>query len=67
MSKNASVALGDHFSAFVDQQIADGRYGMPARSSVPDCASWKSTKRNTRPCRQPSRKVSTAVLPKRST
>jgi antitoxin ParD1/3/4 len=27
MSKNTSVALGDHFSTFVDRQIADGRYG----------------------------------------
>jgi antitoxin ParD1/3/4 len=27
MSKNTSVALGDHFSTFVQQQIADGRYG----------------------------------------
>ena len=27
MSKNTSVALGDHFTTFVDQQIEDGRYG----------------------------------------
>ena len=27
MSKNTSVALGDHFSTFVDQQVADGRFG----------------------------------------
>jgi antitoxin ParD1/3/4 len=27
MSKNTSVALGDHFSSFVDRQVADGRYG----------------------------------------
>jgi len=26
MSKNTSVALGEHFSSFVQQQIADGRY-----------------------------------------
>lgn len=27
MSKNTSVALGDHFSTFISEQIADGRYG----------------------------------------
>lgn len=26
-SKNTSVSLGDHFQAFIDGQIADGRYG----------------------------------------
>lgn len=26
MSKNTSVSLGDHFAAFVEQQIASGRY-----------------------------------------
>lgn len=27
MSKNTSISLGDHFSGFVDRQLADGRYG----------------------------------------
>lgn len=27
MSKNTSVLLGDHFSGFVDAQVARGRYG----------------------------------------
>jgi antitoxin ParD1/3/4 len=27
MSKNTSISLGDHFSRFVDQQLAQGRYG----------------------------------------
>ena len=27
MAKNTSVSLGDHFSVFVDRQIAAGRYG----------------------------------------
>ncbi len=27
MNKNTSVILGDHFSAFIDEQIAEGRYG----------------------------------------
>lgn len=27
VSKNTSFALGEHFSAFIEQQIADGRYG----------------------------------------
>jgi len=27
MSKNTSVSLGEHFTRFVDQQIAQGRYG----------------------------------------
>jgi len=26
-NKNTSVSLGDHFQAFIDGQIADGRYG----------------------------------------
>jgi antitoxin ParD1/3/4 len=26
MSKNTSVSLGDHFAAFVDEQVARGRY-----------------------------------------
>jgi antitoxin ParD1/3/4 len=26
-SKNTSVSLGEHFQAFIDEQIADGRYG----------------------------------------
>lgn len=26
-SKNTSVVLGDHFQAFIDSQLADGRYG----------------------------------------
>lgn len=26
-SKNTSVTLGDHFQAFIDSQVADGRYG----------------------------------------
>ena len=26
-SKNTSVSLGDHFQAFIDGQVADGRYG----------------------------------------
>lgn len=26
-SKNTSVVLGDHFQAFIDSQVADGRYG----------------------------------------
>lgn len=27
MSKNTSISLGDHFSGFVDRQLAHGRYG----------------------------------------
>ena len=27
MSKNTSISLGDHFSSFVDRQLAEGRYG----------------------------------------
>ena len=27
MTKNTSVALGDHFGGFVERQIAAGRYG----------------------------------------
>jgi antitoxin ParD1/3/4 len=27
MSKNTSFSLGDHFSAFIDAEIATGRYG----------------------------------------
>ena len=27
MAKNTSFALGDHFAAFVEEQIASGRYG----------------------------------------
>ena len=27
MSKNTSISLGDHFTRFVDQQLAQGRYG----------------------------------------
>jgi antitoxin ParD1/3/4 len=26
-SKNTNVALGEHFSNFVERQVADGRYG----------------------------------------
>jgi antitoxin ParD1/3/4 len=27
MTKNTSISLGDHFSNFVDRQLAQGRYG----------------------------------------
>jgi antitoxin ParD1/3/4 len=27
MTKNTSISLGDHFSRFVDRQLAQGRYG----------------------------------------
>ncbi|HEY0107610.1 MAG TPA: type II toxin-antitoxin system ParD family antitoxin [Rhizomicrobium sp.] len=27
MAKNTSISLGDHFVAFVDDQVAKGRYG----------------------------------------
>lgn len=27
MARNTSVSLGDHFAAFVDEQVASGRYG----------------------------------------
>ena len=27
MSKNTSISLGDHFTAFVDRQLVQGRYG----------------------------------------
>src|SRR3954463_15685535 len=27
MAKNTSISLGDHFTRFVDQQLAQGRYG----------------------------------------
>lgn len=26
MSRNTSISLGDHFTSFVDQQVAEGRY-----------------------------------------
>jgi antitoxin ParD1/3/4 len=26
-SKNTSISLGDHFVAFIDDQVAEGRYG----------------------------------------
>lgn len=26
-AKNTSISLGDHFIAFIDEQVADGRYG----------------------------------------
>ena len=26
MSRNTSVSLGDHFTQFIDEQVADGRY-----------------------------------------
>ena len=27
MAKNTSISLGDHFSSFVDRQLAEGGYG----------------------------------------
>ncbi|MCC6775469.1 MAG: type II toxin-antitoxin system ParD family antitoxin [Hyphomicrobiales bacterium] len=27
MSKNTSVSLGDHFTRFIERQVAEGRYG----------------------------------------
>lgn len=27
MAKNTSISLGDHFSHFVDERVAQGRYG----------------------------------------
>jgi len=27
MSKNTSISLGDHFTKFIESQLADGRYG----------------------------------------
>lgn len=27
MSRNTSITLGDHFAHFVDEQVAEGRYG----------------------------------------
>jgi len=27
MAKNTSVTIGDHFAAFIERQVADGRYG----------------------------------------
>lgn len=27
MSRNTSITLGDHFAQFVDEQVAQGRYG----------------------------------------
>ena len=27
MTRNTSISLGDHFSAFIEQQISGGRYG----------------------------------------
>ncbi|QWW71239.1 type II toxin-antitoxin system ParD family antitoxin [Rhizobium sp. WYJ-E13] len=27
MSKNTSIALGDHFAGFVERQVIEGRYG----------------------------------------
>jgi antitoxin ParD1/3/4 len=27
MAKNTSVSLGDHFTSFIDQRVAEGRYG----------------------------------------
>ena len=27
MAKNTSISLGDHFTQFIDQQVATGRYG----------------------------------------
>ncbi len=33
MSRNTSISLGDHFTSFVDQQVAEGRHG-PASEVV---------------------------------
>ncbi|MFC5758801.1 type II toxin-antitoxin system ParD family antitoxin [Rhizobium sp. GCM10022189] len=27
MSKNTSIALGDHFAGFIERQVVEGRYG----------------------------------------
>ncbi len=27
MARNTSIALGEHFATFVDEQVAEGRYG----------------------------------------
>ena len=27
MAKNTSIALGEHFAAFIEEQVAQGRYG----------------------------------------
>jgi len=27
MARNTSVSLGDHFTAFIDERLAEGRYG----------------------------------------
>ena len=27
MPKNTSISLGDHFTAFIDERVAEGRYG----------------------------------------
>ncbi len=27
MAKNTSISLGDHFEGFINQQLAEGRYG----------------------------------------
>lgn len=27
MARNTSISLGDHFAAFIDRQVVEGRYG----------------------------------------
>ena len=34
MTRNTSISLGDHFGAFIEQQISHGRYGSASEGRI---------------------------------
>jgi len=44
MQKNTSITLGQHFDAFIAEQLKMADTAQPARSFVPHCACLKSLK-----------------------
>ena len=42
MAKTTSIALGDHFTTFLADQVATGRYGSASKWRVRACGCWKS-------------------------